>query len=323
MILIVSNKSDITSDFFVSKLTSLGLECFRLNTEDFPTAVDVCFRVDSANKVSGFIEDGISRVDLSAIKGIWYRRPRPAEISGQITDKHIQELCAREATVALDGIIKSINCNWVSHPDKIRAAESKVYQLYSASRLGFRLPRTIITNVKSEIVAFGDSVCTNDRLVIKTISSGRIECNEDEYLIYTNLFNLQDEPLERARFTANYLQEFVKKKTDIRVNVFGTQVFATKIDTQQDPDWPIVDWRKYQDTVEYRMFDLPFELEKRCVKLVRSLGLAFSAMDFVLDENDEYYFLEMNPNGQWAWIEEKTGAALSMALVDILCKERP
>jgi biotin carboxylase len=45
-------------------------------------------------------------------------------------------------------------------------------------------------------------------------------------------------------------------------------------------------------------------------------------MDFVLDESGEYYFLEMNPNGQWAWIEEKTGADLFGALVNVLCEER-
>lgn len=322
MILIVSNKGDITSDFFISKADALGLEYFRLNTEDFPTAVDVCFRIDSANQICGYIDDGISRVDLSAIKGIWYRRPRPSEISDQVTDKHVRELCLREANASLEGIIKSINCNWVSHPDSIRAAESKVYQLSTASLLGFRLPSTQITNVQSEMLGFGNTVGPDGRFIIKMISGGRIINGEQEYLIYTNLIDLQDDLLEGAHFTANFLQEFVKKEADIRVNVFGNNVFATRIDPPKDFGEPFVDWRKHQDEVEYRMFDLPGQLEKKCIELVRHMGLSFSAMDFVLDEKGEYYFLEMNPNGQWAWIEDKTGAELSKALANALCEER-
>lgn len=318
MILIVTNKSDITSDFFISKVSSIGLNYFRLNTEDFPTKVDVCFRIDSENKMSGYIEDGASRVDLSAIKGIWYRRPKPSEISDQVENNHIRELCKREATVSLEGIIKSIKCNWVSHPDNIRAAEAKAYQLNVAAVLGFNLPRTLITNVSSEIVGFGDAVGKDDRFVIKTISSGRIRNDEEEYQIYTNLIELQDDALEGAHLTANYLQEFVKKKADIRVNVFGNRVFATRIVLSGDTEMPFIDWRKYQDEVEYQMFGLPDKLEKKCIELVKYMGLSFSAIDFVLDENGEYYFLEMNPNGQWAWIEEKTGADLSMALADTL-----
>lgn len=319
MILIVSNKSDITTDFFISKAARLGLEFFRLNTEDFPTSVDVSFHIDSANKISGYIEDCVSRIDLSAIKGVWYRRPRPAEISDRVTDKHIRDLCAQEATASLEGVIKSIKCNWVSHPDKIRAAESKVYQLSAAAALGFNLPRTLITNVRSEIIDFANTVSNDNDTVIKTISGGRIRSNEDEYLVFTNIIELKDTNIEGTRYTANYLQEFVKNKVDVRVNVFRTKVFATRIELPDTIRKNAVDWRKYQDKVEYRMFELPDPLKNKCIKLVDYLGLSFSALDFVLDENGEYYFLEMNPNGQWAWIEEETGADLSAALAEALC----
>jgi len=51
---------------------------------------------------------------------------------------------------------------------------------------------------------------------------------------------------------------------------------------------------------------------------VRLLGLRFAAIDLVLDQTGEYWFLEANPNGQWAWIESRTGLPISSAIVDEL-----
>ncbi len=44
----------------------------------------------------------------------------------------------------------------------------------------------------------------------------------------------------------------------------------------------------------------------------------FAALDFIVDPDDQWWFLECNPNGQWAWIEEETGLPISSALADAL-----
>jgi glutathione synthase/RimK-type ligase-like ATP-grasp enzyme len=51
------------------------------------------------------------------------------------------------------------------------------------------------------------------------------------------------------------------------------------------------------------------------------LNLRFGAIDFILDESGEYVFLEINPNGQWAWIERKTGYKISSEIVNLLVNE--
>ena len=54
------------------------------------------------------------------------------------------------------------------------------------------------------------------------------------------------------------------------------------------------------------------------VALVDELNLRFGAIDLIRDVNGEYWFLECNPNGQWAWIENRTGLPISAAIVDEL-----
>ena len=59
-------------------------------------------------------------------------------------------------------------------------------------------------------------------------------------------------------------------------------------------------------------------LEKKCLELNSKLKLNFSAIDFILDVEKRLIFLEINPNGQWAWIEKRLGHNISNAITDFL-----
>jgi glutathione synthase/RimK-type ligase-like ATP-grasp enzyme len=63
---------------------------------------------------------------------------------------------------------------------------------------------------------------------------------------------------------------------------------------------------------------LPERVESFCRLIVHSYGLRFGAIDLIVTPDKDYVFLELNPNGQWAWIEQRTGLPLASALVDEL-----
>jgi glutathione synthase/RimK-type ligase-like ATP-grasp enzyme len=65
---------------------------------------------------------------------------------------------------------------------------------------------------------------------------------------------------------------------------------------------------------------LPPEVDKRLVELVRGLGLRFAAVDFVVDETEQdgYVLVDINPNGQWAWLQEATGLPIAAAIAEEL-----
>jgi len=46
--------------------------------------------------------------------------------------------------------------------------------------------------------------------------------------------------------------------------------------------------------------------------------LSFGAIDLLLTPTGEYVFLEINPNGQWYWLELITGIPLTNAMCDVL-----
>jgi len=127
---------------------------------------------------------------------------------------------------------------------------------------------------------------------------------------------------ERASFSLApvILQREVEKSFDVRVTVVGDKCFSTRIHSQ-DHSEAMVDWRRGENpNVAHDPFDLPEEIARCCVHMTKAMGLGFAAIDFVQDRNNDFWFLELNPNGQWAWIENRTAHPITAAIVDELTK---
>jgi len=63
-------------------------------------------------------------------------------------------------------------------------------------------------------------------------------------------------------------------------------------------------------------------VQELCIRLVERLGLCYGAIDMILTPDGRYVFLEINPSGQYAWIEMQTGLPISAAICDLLLDEQ-
>jgi len=80
------------------------------------------------------------------------------------------------------------------------------------------------------------------------------------------------------------------------------------------------DWRAgdhYGGTI-IQAFELPASIARACVLHVKEMGLKYGGIDLLLDREDNFWFLENNPNGQWAFIEEATGQPIGKAIAKLL-----
>ena len=59
------------------------------------------------------------------------------------------------------------------------------------------------------------------------------------------------------------------------------------------------DWRKPNLLKDYKEHKLPDDLQALIFELHKKLDLVYSASDFILTPEGEYYFLETNPAGEW------------------------
>jgi glutathione synthase/RimK-type ligase-like ATP-grasp enzyme len=114
------------------------------------------------------------------------------------------------------------------------------------------------------------------------------------------------------------LQAYVPKQLELRITVVGQQIFAAEIHSQQTHHTRH-DWRRYDlSNTPHFPHELPLEVSERCIQLVNRLELCYGAIDMILTPDGQYVFLELNPSGQYGWIEQETGLPISSAICDFL-----
>ena len=302
MILIVTNKNDFTADFLILELLRRKQAYLRFNTEDFPQSIQINWSLGPGG-IAGNIRYRGKSIDLRSITSIWYRRPISPVPSSSIDSSAGYEFAAAESQAFLDSIWPCFDCFWVSHPSNLRIAEQKLFQLKVAASLGFSIAPTMVTNDPKSAMAF--ILESGPQVVYKPLRRGRITHDGTVGYIYTNVVTSdQLDAIQTVELAPSLFQAYVPKLIEIRVTVIGTSVFAVSIFSQEHPE-SVHDWRRGNRAgLRHEIHDLPQDIRDRCVLLVSQLGLTFGAIDLILTPSNEYYFLEINPNGQWAWLQQ-------------------
>jgi len=314
VVLIVSNTCDPTADVVVHELQHRRSSFVRLNTDEYPTNIRGTLSIERSEVKQILCWDNRNQeLDLSAVRSVWYRRPVRPTVAHKLSPE-LKKFAEDESYDFIRGLWYSLNCLWVSHPDSIRRAEHKTYQLTIAARLGLPIPRTLVTN-DPHLVRDFEKTCLHG-MIAKTVYMGFID--NPPRNIFTTIVDSNDIQDDGSiKVCPAIFQERINKVCDIRVTVIGEKVFAAEI--RSDLPEGIPDWRAADPkTLVHCRHNLPLDIEMQCRALVKTLGLSFGAIDLGLDSRGAYTFFEINPNGQWAWLEPATGFPLTGALVDLL-----
>lgn len=311
MLLLVTNCRDITMDYVVAELRRRGQSFFRLNTEQLPQAL--CSMAGFPRDAWSISLDGVV-VRGAAITGAYFRRPGAPVVPDTATDPGERAYIEAEWSSFLKSLYSRLEGRWLNSPTKIFMAEDKPMQLLLAQEIGFHVPQAFVTNdilCARAISALGQAI---GKPLRQAVLAG-----ETERVIFTSrLAEIEDEQAEAIRLTPFIVQSEILKQYDVRVTVVGERVFATAI-WSQDNEETITDWRKgSRPDLRHEKIILDRRVERQCVKLVQRLGLRYGAIDLVCDQSGKLWFLEINPNGQWAWIENLTGYPIAAAIVDEL-----
>ena len=242
---------------------------------------------------------------------IWYRRAYPVRVGRMSLGD--AEFAREEFADFLFGALHSFGAEWHAPPTALAAASFKPAQLAWAMRDGrLAVPDTLVTSVPEDALAFMGARPAD--FVLKPLAGPLIETEEGFDALYTSRVtpDLLDR-IEDLRQAPCILQAFVPRACDVRLNVIGDTVFATRLDTAQDPAAE-ADCRKvYYTDMGYRVIEPPDAIAAACRAMCSDFGISFGAFDFAVDHDGRWWFLENNPWGQWAWVEEMTGQALSAA----------
>jgi glutathione synthase/RimK-type ligase-like ATP-grasp enzyme len=254
------------------------------------------------------------------VRAVWYRKPDPVTVSHLELDGAAVEYVEAEFTEVLLGIYSLLgHVPWINNPFTTRIAHRKMLQLRVAANVGFNIPRSVLTN--SPEVAFGFAREVGCDLAIKSLGALNVTTETGgqsvQYGIFTRRISVAE--LEEAKDSIGHMptlfQEFIEKRSELRVTCVGSQVFACRIEAHAGdlPD----DCRFDIKSLTHVACECP-ELHPKLHRYMESFGLSFGCFDVVVSKSGEPVFLECNPNGQWLWVEKLTGLPIGRAIADEL-----
>jgi len=316
-ILVLTDAEDVTAARVAAVLTSRGAEVLLLDPGVVPGDAQVEMTAGGTGRVRRWLRLGGRDVDLDSLTCVWHRRPT-APVPPGVDDPQVRAHLAGEVKTYLDGVWRALGGRQVpAHRDVIDRADRKAFHLPIAVELGFAVPPTLITADPDRLLYFYDE--HDGKIITKPLHRSPRGTAEAPMGRYTEPVSTRDLGYVAAlRQAPMIVQAYVPKDVELRVTVVGAAVFAVEIHSQATRHTRY-DWRRYDhQNTPMLVHALPDGVAGRCRALVERLGLNFGAIDLILTPEGEYVFLEINPNGQYDWLELATGLPITAAVVELL-----
>ena len=308
MILILSHKNDDHAAEVLNVLKRRGRRAVLFDTSDYPSRSHVSQRFERRGHQSQVRTDD-QGFDVNECGVAWWRRPQPPVLDPRI-DPSVASFAFSEVCEAIGGLWASLEATWVNRPDLDERAHHKPLQLAVAAKIGLEIPRTLITNDPDAARSFVDEVGIT-RTIYKTFLATEQHWRETRLLSESEVGQL---PL--VRLAPVIFQEYVEAVADLRITVIGERVIPVAI--RADPNGYHVDYRMDLEGAKYAAAVLPKNVEDDILRFMGELGLRYGAIDMRLTDEGRYVFLEVNPAGEWLFVEQRSGVAISESFVDAL-----
>ena len=317
-VVVITRQHDPTADLVILRLTERGVPVTRFDLGEFPRHLTASGRLGHDGHWTGEISTKHRTIDLADVNAVWYRKPTRFEFDPAMTTTE-HTWADKEAKAGFGGLLAALPVKWVNHPFRISAAERKPVNMSLAARHGLAVADSLLTSDPEAAKAF----CADhpSGVVYKSLRGGPRTEGGQAVALYTTAVTAEEITGDVAH-TAHLFQERIHPKAfEVRLTVVGERMFPLRIDARTEAGK--ADWRADHDELDYSIIEVPQHVRHSVTMMMRELGLVFSAVDFIVDQQDQWIFAgDLNPNGQWAW-DHPLCDAIADALTDELGGPRP
>lgn len=307
-ILIVTKPHDDHAHLVTTGLEMMGVEPLIFRFGMMPLYETHTVRLDE--RAQFCVNQSVLVDETVPLKRVWLRRIGGSSLKFMDMDEndkpYVTNIMAAYRTslfALLDRIMSErpdamVNGYWAK-----TATDSKVLQLWQARKAGLTVPDTIQSNDPDVIRAFQKR--HGGRIICKSLVPQMWKTDDRIAFAYTAIMpDIDTLPADALRLHPAIYQPYIEKTFEARVIIFGGKQFGIRIDSQADPR-SVVDWRGKRlmknNNVNYR---IPDDIFAACRDLMRRLGIAYGAFDFIVTPQGEHIFLEVNEAGQFMFVED-------------------
>jgi len=295
MILILSTLYDFPTELVQQELLSKGIEHYRINEQD---SIELqLFEVTPVLKVNFICNDSFGTkmtIDLTKVTAFWYRR---GIFNLRICDPLVKDKNVSDYYSNLETTLRNFIEHYLNEKISINKFQdnfiNKLIVLYEAQKLGLMTPATLLIN---ENMKLPDLTHT----ITKDFVYPAFQINGRSLSVLT-----KKTPDISSGFSTSLIQDMIDKKYEIRTFFLYNELYSMAIFSQEN-DKTKLDFRNYDHEYPNRMvrYQLPEAISNKIRELTTKLGLNSGSIDLIVDVHGNFYFLEINPVGEWHFLSE-------------------
>lgn len=316
MVLIMSERNDVSTNEVVQWFIHWGVSFFRIDQEDV-YEVD---RIDINKDELFILERGSSRrVNIMAVTAFWFRRgsvelhkfgENLLSSNKSLRENLYRYICFENKVI--ENFIYHVLESKPSIGSFSNRIVNKLSVLHEAKKIGLNIPHTKVCTCKD------DFPVNSNRNITKAIYEGfSAYYNDNYYLTYTEEVYVDEVP---DVFFPSLIQNRIEKECDIRVFYLLGSFYSMAIRSQEN-EQTTTDFRKYLRGIGNRCFpfDLPDHVESKLESLMKKLNLNTGSIDLILGKNGDFTFLEVNPAGQFGMTSHPCNYNIEKKIARALC----
>jgi glutathione synthase/RimK-type ligase-like ATP-grasp enzyme len=233
---------------------------------------------------------------------VWYRRPRPFSYNPEMAtvDRQFVHSEATRFSENLDAALEASGSICINPPTAAWSINRKATQILLAHKVGFSVPRTIMGNEPQQIVTSLRE--EHARLVYKGFLPHVWENAETGTKAFMETVEMPpfDEKMHKfLTYTPGIYQKLIVKQSDARVVIIGGLIRAFMLHSG------VLDWRIQAASQKAKIEEvsIPEDVLIAVQKFMSDAALLCGSLDFAVDEEGRWWFLEINETGQFLWID--------------------
>lgn len=312
MILCITHSQDFYNiDLFFEYLSFRNIPYFRLNSD----------RLNHFQKIS-VNENGFELTDESGntihsddIKGVWHRKAWGISIPEEL-DEDYQKIFLNEYGSLRYNLITALeDIPWINpYENEKRIDGNKMLQLKIAQKNNLTVPKTIFSNDAEKVTAFFHQHC-NGKAIAK-LHGVTAKTMSGENMVSSMI--IEEDTLEHLSdivYCPMIFQPYIDKEYELRIVYIDGEFFTGMINNSENADWRIA-----REGYFWSAYELPDSVKENLASMMKEMGLYIGAIDMIRGKDGGYYFLEVNPQGEWGMLQKELGFPIAETIADNLIK---
>ncbi|MBV8325733.1 MvdC/MvdD family ATP grasp protein [Chryseobacterium sp.] len=312
MILCITHSQDFYNiDLFFEYLSSKNIPYFRLNSDRLNHLQKININENSFELTDEFGHT----LHSDQIKAVWHRKAWKIGIPEELDEDYEKIYLQEYASIRYNLITILENIPWINPYEKEKKTDgNKMYQLKMAQKNNLITPKTLFSNDEETIISFfhqycnGKAIAKLHNVVAKTMSG--------ENQVSTMVIEKDTlEYISDIAYCPMIFQPYIDKEYELRIVYVDGEFFTGKINNSEH-----VDWRVVHHDYFWSAYELPEDVKVNLTSMMKEMGLYVGAIDVIKGRDGRYYFLEVNPQGEWGMLQKELGFPIAQRIADNLIK---